>query len=889
VLPGAPPPSVPLPSVPPPGVAPPNGPPVTLGPVDGVPPAGPTPLPGGAPQPTQGTPRTLTIRPRSSVKNELASYPLPNDETAYVYTGGIILTVTNAGNKQGLLDIEGDRLVVWSKGNPEGTAQRLRSPQGETSGAMEFYIAGRVEMRYQSKKGETETLRADEVYYDVGRNVAIALQGDLEIRDPKLPYPLHFKGPELHQLNSKTFETSASETYSTALPSDPGLKIELRKTRIQERQRVKYNIFGFPHIDPKTGEPLVETERYFTGWDMVVELEGIPIFYWPYYTATVEEPLGPLKAISANYNRIFGFQLMTTWDMFSLLGIRRPEGSNWRLYVDYLTARGPALGSQYDFNSSNLFGLTGKFENLTKVYGILDSGQDIVGSGGTEVPYTVGTTVPITHPNARGRFLERFNAQEMPDGFSFQGQVSLLSDRNFLEQYYQWEFLNDLNQSTFAYLKQQQDIWAWSVLAEPHYLPWYTQTAWLPKAEGWLLGVNLLDRVVSNTKLSAGYALLRPTDQPPFAFEPTDVKVDTARLDLWQELSLPFALGPFKVVPYVVGDVAYYSEDVNGDQVGRLYGGAGVRASVPFSKLYPDVCSELFNVDGIFHKIVLSGNYYNAYSTIPFKQLPQLDRLNDDVTDFTLRNMHVLSPTTIPLPNGLLLAYSPLYNPQDYAVRRLLDTRTDTLDTVEAVQFDLRQRWQTKRGFPGSEHIVDWMTLDVSASIFPDSHRDDFGHYLGFVDYDWLWNIGDRTALFSSGWFEPFTNGARVYGFGASFNRPDTTNFTIAYRQIDPVDSRAVIGQITLPFSAKYAMTASTTWDFGAHNQTYTLLLTRKGTDVLLGLGVSYSSILRTFSFTFEVVPNLLLSSMRPGISPLFGGAGGAGAPGAPGAMSSSR
>jgi hypothetical protein len=833
-----------------------------IGPIGGAKGA-PAPLPG--PGGGSATPRNLTIWPRSSIRGEVQSYPLPNDETAWVYTGGIILRVSNPGTKKGVLDIEGDRVVVWSKDKKKDTGEHLSTPEGETTNQIEFYIAGHVELRYESNKGETEKLTADEVYYDVSRNVAIALQGELEIRDPKLPYPLHMKAPELHQLNAKTFETKQSEVFSTILPSDPGLEIQIRKSRVVEVQEIRKDIFGREHVDPKTGEPLVTNERYFTGRDMVVYLEGLPIFYWPYYTANVEEPLGPLKAISFNYNKIFGFQLFTTWDMFSILGMRRPEGSAWRLYLDYLTARGPAIGTEYDWSGRSFFGLSGKFDNVSKLYYIHDTGQDTVGSGGQFSYITPQMLAPIVHPDNRGRIFERFNAQEMHDGFSFQGQVSLLSDRNFMEQFYQWEYLNDLNQETFAYLKQQQNNWAWTLLVQPRVIDWVTTTETYPGANGYLLGETLFDRFIYNARASAGYYKLRVTDQAEYAFEPTDKGVSTARVDLWQELSFPFQLGAFKLVPYVVGDATYYSDDINGSQVGRLFGGGGLRASVPFSKLYPEVQSELFNLNGIFHKIVFSGNYFNAGSTIPHTQLPQLDRLNDDVTDFTLRNMHVQNPNLIP-NNGLLLSYSPIYDPQNYAIRRLLDTRIDTLDSVESLTFDIRQRLQTKRGFPGAEHIVDWMTLDVSATLFPDTHRDNFGNLVGFIDYDWNWNIGDRTALFSAGWFEPFENGAKVWSVGATFNRPDTTNLLISYRQLDPVGSKAVIAQLTFPFSAKYALTAGTTWDFGAKNQVYTLLLTRKGTDVLIGFGISYNSILNNFGFTFEVVPNLLLSRLRPGV-----------------------
>src|SRR5262249_2688627 len=157
---------------------------------------------------------------------------------------------------------------------------------------------------------------------------------------------------------------------------------------------------------------------------------------------------------------------------------------------------------------------------------------------------------------------------------------------------------------------------------------------------------------------------------------------------------------------------------------------------------------------------------------------------------------------------------SPVYNPQTYAIRRLVDNRIDTLDTIEVFQMDLRQRLQTKRGYPGQQHVIDWMTLDLSASFFPHANRDNFGSNWAFLEYDWTWNIGDRTALVSTGWLDPETNGPKEYTFGAFLSRPDRTSYYIGYRQIDPLNSKAVTGAITYVFSPKYSLTASTVYDF---------------------------------------------------------------------------
>src|SRR5262249_45751695 len=127
-----------------------------------------------------------------------------------------------------------------------------------------------------------------------------------------------------------------------------------------------------------------------------------------------------------------------------------------------------------------------------------------------------------------------------------------------------------------------------------------------------------------------------------------DQATNTARIDVMQEISLPLQAGPFKIVPYGKVDGAFYSQDLDGDSQGRIYGGGGVRASIPFSRLYPSVDSDLFNLNGLYHKIVLSGNWFIADSNTRFTTLPQLDRFNDDTSDQALRDFHPYLPVFYP-------------------------------------------------------------------------------------------------------------------------------------------------------------------------------------------------------------------------------------------------
>src|SRR4051812_40996948 len=121
-----------------------------------------------------------------------------------------------------------------------------------------------------------------------------------------------------------------------------------------------------------------------------------------------------------------------------------------------------------------------------------------------------------------------------------------------------------------------------------------------------MLGRSFFDLFTNNVTANAGYAELRPTSIPPPPTpnqQPTDMSDATGRLDDSQDLSLPFYLGPVRVVPYGVLDLTYYTDNLNGDADGRLYGGGGTRASLPLSRLYPNVQSELFNLNGLYHKV----------------------------------------------------------------------------------------------------------------------------------------------------------------------------------------------------------------------------------------------------------------------------------------------
>ena len=106
------------------------------------------------------------------------------------------------------------------------------------------------------------------------------------------------------------------------------------------------------------------------------------------------------------------------------------------------------------------------------------------------------------------------------------------------------------------------------------------------------------------------------------------------------------ALGPVKVTPYVLGEVAYWQQDRDEQEVTRLYGQAGVRASLPFWKVDPTVQSELLNLNGLAHKVSLEADVFYADASQDLSRFPLYEPLDDDATEHFhrrfIRNLYEL-------------------------------------------------------------------------------------------------------------------------------------------------------------------------------------------------------------------------------------------------------
>ena len=77
-------------------------------------------------------------------------------------------------------------------------------------------------------------------------------------------------------------------------------------------------------------------------------------------------------------------------------------------------------------------------------------------------------------------------------------------------------------------------------------------------------------------------------------------------------------------------------------------------------------------------------------------------------------------------------------DPRNYVFRAGLQgwvasPTAEMVDDVVAARLGIHQRWQTKRGLPGQQRVVDWIVLDIDGTIFPDKDRDNFSAIPGLA------------------------------------------------------------------------------------------------------------------------------------------------------------
>ncbi len=822
--------------------------------------------PAATPGPTTAEPapmgaRRITVQSRGDVPFQFKwRQPDPNsDQWIAVIDQGVTVIIEGVtGVDVGpveveTIDVSTDRLVIWTRGIgvPDLSGQEALPKDLP----IEIYMEGNIVFR----EGEREVY-AERMYYDVNNRIGIVLDAELLTPVPNYEGLLRIKSEVLQQVGPDRFYARKSFITSSRM-GRPGYRVETGDAYLEDDQRPLVDpVTGTPLLDPATGEPLVEHDRLVTGRNNFLYLGEFPIFYWPVLAADLEEPSFYIRRARMKNDNVFGTQVLTDWDGFQLLGFRhQPEGTDWSLSADYLSDRGFGHGTTFTYGRDDFMGLPGPASGLFDFWGIQDDGTDNLGRARRNID---------PEKDYRWRLFWR-HRHRLPGDFQLSAETGWISDHNFLEQYYEreWDELKD--QTTGVELKRSRQNRSWSVTADYRLNDFFTQTDWLPRADHFWLGQPLLgDLVTWYEHTNVGYARFGtatapvdpgpgfgwlPWETDPFG-NPLDVRGE--RVATRHEIDLPLKLGPTKVVPYVLGEFAHWGEDRSGDDVQRLYGQVGVRASLPIWKVDPMVQSTLWNLNGLAHKVVFDLDFSYSDADQNLGDLPLYDPLDDDsIEAFRRRSLFTTFGGATPLR----------FDERFYALRSGLggwvtSPNTEIADDLLAFRAGVRQRWQTKRGGPGRERIIDWITFDTHATLFPKDDRDNFGEVLGLVDYDFRWHVGDRVTLLSTGAFDFFDDGVQAITVGGYLDRPPRGSLYAGIHLLEgPFSNTVLSASYTYRMSEKWVSTLGTSIDLGDDgNIGQRFTLTRIGESLLVSFGANVDASRGNFGVHLAVEPRFL-------------------------------
>ena len=874
------PPGGPLPSG---GSSPPSGP---IAPGGLVPPGGPLP-PGGPPAASPAPTGSLAVgarRIRAFARGEMETqiHWFPDRQTGQwiaVIEGGVNLIVEDIplpgdGRLSRTLGLPGlvsiglwaDRMVIWTRGQ-EVPDIYGNKPQA-TDTPFEIYMEGNIVFREGDR-----VLYADRMYYDVNNQVGAVLGAELLTPVPRYEGLVRLRAQILRQLGPNRFEANDAFFTSSRLGS-PTYRLQAESLSFEDVQEPRIDpVTGQPAINPQTLEAEIDHRQLATSENNWLYLDDLPVFYWPKMVTDLKESSFYIRRVRVRNDNVYGLQILTDWNAYQLLGIRnRPEGTDWGLSLDEMTKRGFGHGTDFRYSRDDFLGIAGKAVGVIDYWGIPDHGNDNLGLDRRDIP---------PERDYRYRLFAR-HRQMLEGDIQFSAEVGWISDRNFLESYFEREWDEMKDQVTALELKKIRDNTSWSISAAARINDFFTQTDWLPRLDHFWLGQPVLNNALTwYEHSSAAYAQFHTLSLPPAAQEqppaipqrylPWEVSpagqplsTQSERFVTRQEIDWPLQLGPLKVVPYALGEAAHWGEARDGEDLQRLYGQAGLRASIPAWRVNPDVESMLWNVHGLAHKVVFDAEAAWADSNRSVEELPLYDPLDDDAIE-NFRRLFV--PWTFPSPGTLAPtpAIPRLFDERFYAVRTgmagwVTAPSTEIAEDLMFVRLGMRNRWQTKRGTPGNERIVDWITVDTNITFFPEKSRDNFGELVGLLDYDARWQVGDRLALLSSGVFDFFQNGQRLVTVGAFLERPPKGSLYVGVHLLDgPVSNTILAMSYTYRMSPKWVSAFGTTVDLrdqgniGQH-----LSITRVGESFLVSAGFNFDASRGNWGAGLAIEPRFL-------------------------------
>lgn len=660
----------------------------------------------------------------------------------------------------GLLELQADNAVVWYVEEPTSRAPIAgpKSVIGENIKAV--YLSGDVVMTSGQR-----TVRAEEIYYDFGQNKALAVKAVMRNFDVSRGIPIYVRAEKLRQLAENKFAAeditlTSSEFYQPQISLNASSVIIIDATPVDERTG-------------KLGDSSYDVEMH----DVRFKVEDTTFFYWPFLRSNLQRPDVPVKSMRVGHDNVWGTSVETRWYLARLLGLRETEGTDSTLALDYYSKRGFGSGAEIDYAQEDYFGrLLG--------YVIRDHGEDRLGRHSTRRDLEPPREL-------RGRFLWQ-HRQFLPYDWQLTSEVSYISDENFLEGYYRSEYDVGKEQETLVHLKRIEDNWGLAFLGKVRINDFSDKLEELPSVEFHWTGQSLFDdkfTFYSDSQVSRFRQRLASGSTSTVSEQFYTFMSERAELDM------PMTLGFAKVVPFVAGTAAFedgggFYTDIDGGPGGRedtiWIGEAGARIfPLPMWKVYPDVKSRLWDLNGLRHIIE-----------------PRVTAVGFTESDSVAEQRDILN----------------------VGVTQRLQTKRGPADkqrTTDWMRLDMDVTWLQNSGdsSAGADQfiwnrpfipLVNRFSRRFGQSVVPAQDRrssDMFGPRRNYFGANYIWNVSDTTAFLSDMNYDMQSGVVQQLNVGFSRMRWPNLSYYIGSRYLRRIDNGyGEEGSNAFTFAASYVL-----------------------------------------------------------------------------------
>jgi hypothetical protein len=573
---------------------------------------------------------------------------------------------------------------------------------------------------------------------------------------------------------------------------------------------------------------------------------GLPIAWAPRFTG--DPGNAPIKDIRIEDSNSSGLAAKVRWNLYGLLGRKRPDNLSIDVLTDYYADRGFAGGTKLNWQNPNSQG-------ELFAYGVLDDrGTDVLRPGSKidrdgggrgmimgdnrwriDDHWTLFTEAAyIGDPAFIDGFFENLGAERRE--FATQLFAARRED-NTLLTFQAKGSLNDF--VTNEYLLQSQG-YSVQKLPEVTYTrlndDLFAETSpglltWSQEYRVGILGLDF-DEAIAKERGFLNDSLAQRT----FGISGQQRIADRLRAEGYRESSVTRAdtrhefmsqlhAGPVNITPFGVARVTAYDTDFGNyapgedDQL-RIWGSAGVRVSTTLQKVDDSVQSRFFDMSRVRHIIEPGVTIWTAGSNREGSTLPVYDQAVEALTEGT------------------------------------------------QTRIGIHQTWQTMRGEPGKQRSVDVFRLDTDYVVASKdaNRRSPIGRWYEsrpensetgeFFLTDAAWQATDTLAFTASNVYDFEASQPARTSVGMLLEQGQDFSTFMEYRFINSQNSQFLDVGGQYKISDKYQLGALTSYSAKTSTfQDFSANLQRRSASVIFGVDVSYNSVTGKTGFGFLLRP----------------------------------